>query len=61
VTQASSGTTDMTRNVREVTTVAGESGAAAAEVLGAASELSKQAENLNVEMQSFVEAMNRVA
>jgi methyl-accepting chemotaxis protein len=61
VMQASSGTTDVTRNVQEVTTVAGETGSSATQVLGAASELSKQAESLNTEMQSFLEAMNKVA
>ncbi|MDO8838572.1 MAG: methyl-accepting chemotaxis protein [Parvibaculum sp.] len=61
VTQASSGTTDVSRSVQEVTMVAGETGAAATQVLGAATELSKEAENLNVEMQHFVEVMNKVA
>ena len=59
--QASAGTTDVTRNVQEVTTVAGETGSSATQVLGAATELSKQAENLNAEMRSFIEVMNRVA
>ncbi|CAM5315882.1 Methyl-accepting chemotaxis protein [Afipia felis] len=61
VTKASSGTMDVTRNIAEVATVAGETGAGAAQVLAAAAELSKEAESLNQDMRHLVELMNRVA
>lgn len=61
VTKASMGTTDVTRNLTEVSTVAGETGSGAAQVLGAATELAKESESLNIEMQNLVELMNRAA
>ena len=60
VARASSGTIEVTQNVQQVMTVSGESQKAANDVLGASSELAKQAEGLNGEMLQFVEVMNRV-
>ena len=60
VEQASSGTTEVTTNIVQVTQEANETGHSAHDVLGAAGELSKQAEVLGTEMDKFVVEMRKV-
>lgn len=52
--QAAAGTQQVSGNITGVTQASGETGAAAQEVLTAADELSKQAENLNGEIEAFI-------
>ena len=54
VQQAAKGTTEITTNIAGVTQAAGETGAAANQVLAAASELSQQAEKLRGEVDRFL-------
>ncbi|MDR7037097.1 methyl-accepting chemotaxis protein [Methylobacterium sp. BE186] len=54
VEQAASGTGGVTRNIAGVADAAGETGAAAAQVLGSASGLSRQAEHLGTEVARFL-------
>ena len=54
VQQTVAGIQDVTENIEGVDQAAGETGAAVAQVLGAASELSKQADQLSGEVQAFV-------
>lgn len=54
VEQAAAGTQEVTSNITMVTQGASETGAAASEILSAAGELSKQAEHLNGEVNSFL-------
>ena len=54
VAQAASGTGEVTSNIAGVAVTAEETGAAAAQVLGAASELSRQSEQLAAEMSRFL-------
>ena len=54
VQQASKGTTEITQNIAGVTQAASETGAASNQVLGAATELSNQAEKLRAEVGSFL-------
>ena len=54
VQQASKGTAEITQNIAGVTQAAGETGAASTQVLGAASELSQQAEKLRTEVGGFL-------
>ncbi len=55
VQQAASGAQDVTRNIATVKESSSASGAAAAQVLAAASQLSQQAEGLSAEVNSFIE------
>lgn len=57
VEQASAGTRDVTRSIQSVTQAAGETGAAATQISGAAADLSRQGEVLRRQVQSF---LNRV-
>ncbi|WP_245442755.1 methyl-accepting chemotaxis protein [Methylobacterium terrae] len=54
VTHAATGTSEVTRNVASVADAAEETGAAASQVLASASELSRQSEHLNAEVQRFL-------
>ncbi|HXP78113.1 MAG TPA: HAMP domain-containing methyl-accepting chemotaxis protein [Stellaceae bacterium] len=54
VQQASRGTAEITENIAGVTQAAGETGSASTQVLGAASELSQQAEKLRTEVGGFL-------
>lgn len=54
VSQAAVGTGEVTSNVSGVASAAEETGAAASQVLGAASDLSRQSEHLNTEVQRFL-------
>ncbi|WP_430913323.1 methyl-accepting chemotaxis protein [Methylobacterium sp. sgz302541] len=54
VAQAATGTTEVTGNIMSVARVAEETGAAATQVLGAASELSRQSEHLSAEVTRFL-------
>ncbi len=54
VAQAATGTSEVTVNIVGVADAAEETGAAASQVLGAASELSRQSEHLNVELGRFL-------
>ncbi|HLJ19964.1 MAG TPA: methyl-accepting chemotaxis protein [Stellaceae bacterium] len=54
VQQASRGTAEITQNIAGVTQAASEAGAASTQVLGSASELSKQADRLRGEVDSFL-------
>ena len=54
VTQASAGTGEVTTNIAGVARASEETGAAASQVLGAASELSRQSEHLNAEVGRFL-------
>ena len=54
VQQAAVGTDEVTRNIVGVTQAATDTGAAAAQVLGAAGDLSRQAETLTVEVSQFM-------
>ena len=55
VQQAAKGTQDVSTNIGSVTQAAGETGAAATQVLGASDELAKQAEMLRQQVNSFLE------
>jgi methyl-accepting chemotaxis protein len=55
VQQAAAGTAEVSSNIGGVTQAAGETGAAANQVLSASSDLSKQAEALRSQVQSFLE------
>ena len=54
VQQASAGTTEVSSNIAGVTQAAGESGASAAQVLEAATELAKQSETMHGEVDKFL-------
>ncbi|GJE42668.1 methyl-accepting chemotaxis protein [Methylobacterium soli] len=54
VSQASAGTSEVTRNIAGVARASEETGAAAAQVLASASELSRQSEHLGAEVQRFL-------
>ncbi|RUP22136.1 MAG: HAMP domain-containing protein [Methylobacterium sp.] len=54
VSQAAMGTDDVSSNIAGVATAAGEAGTAASQVLGAASELSRQSEHLTAEVGRFL-------
>jgi methyl-accepting chemotaxis protein len=54
VSQAATGTGEVTVNIAGVAGAAEETGAAASQVLGAASELSRQSEHLNSELGRFL-------
>jgi methyl-accepting chemotaxis protein len=54
VQQAAQGTEDVASNIAGVTGAAGEAGQAATEVLGAATELSRQSDLLSAEVESFI-------
>jgi methyl-accepting chemotaxis protein len=55
--QVSIGTQDVTANIAGVTQAAGEAGAAAMQVLGAAEELSRQSETLRNEVRQFLDGL----
>ncbi|WP_370875374.1 methyl-accepting chemotaxis protein [Methylobacterium amylolyticum] len=57
VTQASTGTGEVAANIAGVAEAADSAGAAAAQVLGSASELSVQAEHLDAEVRSFLDTV----
>jgi methyl-accepting chemotaxis protein len=57
VHQAADGTQNVARNIANVSSAADETGAAAAQVLGSATELSQQAERLRQDVASFVAAV----
>jgi methyl-accepting chemotaxis protein len=57
VQQAAAGTEEVTSSIQQVSEVAGQTGAAAGAVLGAASELSLQAEQLTIEVRDFVDGV----
>jgi len=57
VQQAAGGTQEVADNIAGVSAAAGETGAAAQQVLGAATELSHQAERMRLEVASFVAAV----
>ncbi len=57
VTQAAAGTGEVTGNIAGVATAAEDTGAAATQVLGAASELSRRSEQLSGEMQRFLDTV----
>ena len=54
MTQASTGTTEVTRNVVGLAQASEEAGAAASQVLAAASELSRESEHLTSEVDRFL-------
>ncbi|MBB2960806.1 methyl-accepting chemotaxis protein [Methylobacterium sp. R2-1] len=54
VAQASTGTAEVTSNMAGVARASEETGAAANQVLGAASELSRQSERLSAEVSRFL-------
>jgi methyl-accepting chemotaxis protein len=54
VQQASAGTRDVSANISGVTQASGETGAAANQVLAASGELSKQADALKRQVESFL-------
>ncbi len=54
VSQASTGTAEVTSNIAGVARACEETGAAAGQVLGAASELSRQSEQLSAEVSRFL-------
>ncbi|MEA1831320.1 methyl-accepting chemotaxis protein [Methylobacterium durans] len=54
ITQAATGTGEVTSNIAGVAQAAEETGAAATQVLGAASDLSRQSEHLNAEVSRFL-------
>ena len=60
VEQAAAGTQDVSSNIVQVTHAANETGQSAGDVLSAAGELSRQAEVLGTEMESFVGEMRKV-
>ena len=57
VAQASTGTGEVTNNISGVAQAAEETGAAASQVLGAASELSRQSEHLGAEVARFLDTV----
>ncbi|PIK73645.1 methyl-accepting chemotaxis protein, partial [Methylobacterium frigidaeris] len=57
VSQAAAGTGEVTGNIAGVAGAAEETGAAASQVLGAASELSRQSEYLSAEVASFLDTV----
>ncbi len=57
IEQVANGTTEVSENINSVSEDANETGRAAGEIHGAASELSKQSETLNLEVQEF---LNRI-
>ena len=57
VGQAASGTTEVTSNIAGVAQASEETGAAASQVLGAASELSRQSEHLGAEVARFLDTV----
>ncbi|AWN49314.1 methyl-accepting chemotaxis protein [Methylobacterium terrae] len=57
VSQAASGTGEVTTNITGVARAADETGAAASQVLGAASELSRQSEHLSAEVARFLDTV----
>ncbi|MBK1838644.1 HAMP domain-containing protein [Azospirillum sp. YIM B02556] len=54
VTEAAAGTQEVSRNIQQVMEATGQTGAAAAQVLGAAQELSQQSESLRSNVESFL-------
>lgn len=54
VTEAAAGTEEVARNIQQVMEATGHTGAAAAQVLGAASELAYQSETLRTNLESFL-------
>ncbi|KMO37683.1 methyl-accepting chemotaxis protein [Methylobacterium aquaticum] len=54
VSQAATGTGEVTRNIAGVAQASGETGAAASQVLAAASELSRQSEHLSAQVMQFL-------
>ena len=61
VSQASRGAREVTRNIEQVTVAATETGGAAGQVLAASGELSKQAEQLQSEVDGLLQAIKKVA
>ena len=57
VSRAASGTSEVTHNIAELAMAADETGTAAGQVLGAASELSRQAEQLTAEVTRFLDTV----
>jgi methyl-accepting chemotaxis protein len=57
VAQAATGTDEVTSNITGVARASEETGAAAAQVLGAAGELSRQSEHLGAEVSRFLETV----
>ena len=57
VQQAAQGTTEIASQIGAVSTAAGETGAAATQVLGTASGLSHEADTLRLQVDSFVHAI----
>ncbi|MGX7707580.1 methyl-accepting chemotaxis protein [Methylobacterium sp. Gmos1] len=57
VSQAAAGTSEVTTNIAGVARAADETGAAASQVLGAASELSRQSEHLSAEVARFLDTV----
>jgi len=57
VAQAASGTGSVTRTIAEVAGTAEETGAAAAQVLASATELSRQSEYLGAEVSRFLDTV----
>ncbi|ACI98328.1 methyl-accepting chemotaxis protein [Rhodospirillum centenum] len=59
VQQAAAGTQEVSSNIAGVTQAAGETGAAASQMLSAAANLSKEAANLRSQVQTFLETVRR--
>ncbi|MFC7331825.1 methyl-accepting chemotaxis protein [Rhodocista pekingensis] len=59
VQQAAAGTQEVSSNIAGVTQAAGETGAAASQMLSAAANLSKEAANLRNQVQTFLETVRR--